>query len=189
MTGNIDGQALARERKYLFAFAMVRLRDPDLADDAVQETLVAAWRAADRFEQRCTLRTWLVTILINKIADLKARQGREIPVEEIVESSGDDDDPWFDETGRWQPEAMPHPWSSPEKAVEQREFWGVFERCLQAMPPRIGEVFVLREVLGESIEDICKALDISASNCSVMLFRARASLRSCLQQKWFGGAQ
>ncbi|MFZ5463604.1 MAG: sigma-70 family RNA polymerase sigma factor [Pseudomonadota bacterium] len=189
MTGDIDGQALARERKYLFAFAMMRLRDPDLADDAVQETLLAAWRAADRFERRSTLRTWLVAILINKMADLKARRGREIPAEEIVESAGEDDDPWFDETGRWEPEAMPRPWSSPENAAEQRELWAMFERCLQAMPPRIGEVFVLREVLGESIENICKTLDISPSNCSVMLFRARANLRGCLQQNCLGGVK
>lgn len=189
MNGKIDEQTLARERRHLLMFAMARLRDPDLAEDAVQETLVAALRAVDRFEQRSSLRTWLVSILINKMADLRTRQGREIPVEEIVKSASEDDDPWFDESGRWEPEAMPRVWSSPEKAVEQIEFWGVFERCLQVMSPRIAEVFVLREVLGESIEDICKNLGISASNCSVMLFRARASLRGCLQRNWFIGVE
>lgn len=89
----------------------------------------------------------------------------------------------------WEPEAKPKAWSSPEKSLEQNQFWGVFEECLKIMPPRIGEVFVLREVMGESIEDICKNLEITETNCSVILYRGRARLRTCLEHIWFGGAR
>lgn len=184
----IDPRVLGAERKNLFLFAMTRLRDADLAEDAVQETLVAALGALHRFERRSSLRTWLISILINKISDMIAKQGREMSIDEISQSVGEDDDAWFDEAGNWEPAAAPRSWSSPDKALEQRQFWGLFERCLQRMPARLAEVFVLREVMGESIEDICQTLGITASNCSVMLFRARATLRACLENNGFAAA-
>lgn len=187
MGGKIDDQVLAQERKYLFIFAMMRLRDADLAEDAVQETLVAALQALDRFESRSSIRTWLVAILRNKIADLMSKRGREVSADEMLDALADDGQQWFDESGNWEPEARPTAWSSPEKSLEQSEFWAVFDLCLKAMSPRVGEVFVLREVMGEAIADICKSLDITETNCSVMLYRARARLRACLENNWFGG--
>lgn len=187
MSAQIDSRLLAQERKYLFMFAMMRLRDADLAEDAVQETLVAALQAVDRFENRSSIRTWLVAILRNKIADMMAKRGREVSADEMLDSLSDDDD-WFDERGHWDAEAKPKAWSNPEASLEQSQFWAVFEQCLKIMSPRTGEVFVLREVMGESIDDICKNLEITETNCSVILFRARARLRTCLEQNWFGMA-
>lgn len=187
MQGKIDSQMLARERKNLFMFAMMRLRDADLAEDAVQETLVAALQSLERFESRSSIRTWLVAILRNKIADMMSKRGREVSADEMLETLSEDTDAGFDERGHWEPEAAPRSWSNPEKSLEQTQFWGVFEQCLRIMSPRTGEVFVLREVMGESIEDICKNLEITETNCSVILYRARARLRTCLEQNWFGG--
>lgn len=184
----IDSQALARARKHLFLFAMTRLHDPDLAEDAVQETLVSALRSLDRFEQRSSLQTWLISILINKIADLCARRGREIAIEELAEAAAAADEDGGPDDAQCEAQTIACCWSTPEKALEQRQFWGVCERCLDAMPPRCAEVLVRREVMGESISDICRQLGISPTNCSVMLFRARSRLRGCLEQRWFRGA-
>ena len=170
MSPKIDSEVLARERKYLFMFAMMRLRDPDLAEDAVQDTLVAALQSLDRFEGRSSIRTWLVAILRNKIADMMSKRGREVSADEMLDSLSEETDEGFDERGHWDPEAKPRSWSSPEQALERDQFWGVFEQCLKIMSPRIGEVFVLREVMGESIGDICKNLEITEANCSVMLY-------------------
>lgn len=186
MSPKIDSDVLGRERKYLFMFAMMRLRDPDLAEDAVQETLVAALQSLDRFENRSSIRTWLVAILRNKIADMMSKRGREVSADEMLDSLSEDTDEGFDERGHWDPAAKPRAWSSPEQALERDQFWGIFEQCLKIMSPRIGEVFVLREVMGESIGDICKNLEITETNCSVMLYRARARLRTCLEHNWFG---
>lgn len=191
MDSAIDEAVLAKERRQLYLYAVMRLRDADLAEDVVQETLVAAVQALDRFEQRASLRTWLMAILRNKIVDAVRRSGREVPFDEDTMSGNgeaEDADLGYDEVGHWQPAAAPGSWNSPEAAMNQSEFWGVFEHCLQGLPVRTGEVFYLREVVGESIADICKNLDISETNCSVMLFRARARLRECLERKWFGTA-
>ena len=88
-------------------------------------------------------------------------------------------------------ERYPQPdpaWSDPEAALEQRRFWEIFERCLDRLPGAAGRVFFKREILGEETEAICKDERITASNCWVILHRARLGLRTCLEKNWFGGA-
>jgi len=66
------------------------------------------------------------------------------------------------------------------------EFWKVLERCLSELPARTASAFTLREVEEFRSEEICKVLGISATNLWVMLHRARAHLRRCLEMNWFG---
>ena len=62
----------------------------------------------------------------------------------------------------------------------------MFELCTSMMPARMAKAFAMREVLELSTEEICKELGITATNCWVLLHRARLSLRACLEAKWFG---
>lgn len=180
---------LAAERKHLYLYAMLKLRDPDLAEDAVQETLISALEALPNFQGRSALRTWLVAILRNKIADLVQSRSRLVLVDgQADDESGDDPmDTLFDQHGMWDKALKPRAWEDPEGALQQQQFWKVFEVCLRYMPAKTAEVFTLREVFGEAIESICKNLEITATNCSVMLYRARMRLRTCLDEKWFSG--
>jgi RNA polymerase sigma-70 factor, ECF subfamily len=186
----LDDETLAGERRYLLTYAMYKLRDSDLANDAVQDTLLAAMQGKDKFAGRSSLRTWLVSILRNKIYDLTATRRMEIPVD-TIEAEADDDggsEGPFDSRGSWLPSARPQAWGNPEATMEQKQFWNTFQDCLKGMPARLQEVFVLREVMGEPIDAICKNLGISQTNCSVMLYRARMRLRPCLQMNWYGTA-
>lgn len=190
MSGVPDPAAIAQERGYLFRYALGRLRDRDLAEDVVQETLTAALQGLARYQARSALRTWLTAILRHKIADQLRSRGVEVAVEGIEDEAAADDDfeDMFDAHGRWQHGAMPRAWNDPLRAIEREQFRAVFDRCMKRLPARIAEAFYLREVLGEPIEIVCKDLEISATNCSVMLFRARMRLRACLEVKWFAGA-
>ncbi len=182
---------LADERGYLRRVALKRLRDEHLAEDAVQDTLVAAMQAIGRFEGRASLRTWLVAILRNKINDLLGRGQHEISgMDASLETPSDEDgsEEFYDERGGWHPGSAPHSWDDPAQAAQNRQFWQVLESCLAELPPRSAEVFRLREIQGESIADICKQLSISASNCSVVLFRARSHLRAALETRWFAAS-
>jgi RNA polymerase sigma-70 factor (ECF subfamily) len=127
-----------------------------------------------------------VSILRNKIHDLVATRRVEVAVD-TIEADGDDDvgsKSLFDTHGSWIPGARPQAWGDPEATMEQKQFWSTFQGCLRGMPARLQEVFVLREIMGEPIEEICKNLGISQTNCSVMLYRARMRLRPCLQANW-----
>jgi RNA polymerase sigma-70 factor (ECF subfamily) len=185
---DIDADAIAAERKYLYRYALARVRDPDLAEDVVQDAIVAAMAASGSFRSGASLRTWLIAILRNKIVDAVRVRNRSVPLAAVTanEDAIDDEiDRQFSPDGHWAPGRAPTAWANPEAAFESAEFWAIFERCLEHVPPRTAEVFVMREVLGENVAEICKILEISASNCSVILFRARMRLKDCLSANWF----
>jgi RNA polymerase sigma-70 factor (ECF subfamily) len=179
------------ERSYLIRFAMAKLRDPEVAEEVVQEATVAALAGIDSFAGDSSLRTWLTGILKFKIID---HQRRVVTERERYASqpgaSGEDDgsgdwmDELFDETGHWRAEFGT--WAMPEAAHEQKAFFAAFERCLDRLPPTTARVFFQREVIGEETENICKEEGITASNCWVILHRARVGLRECLEIQWFG---
>ena len=173
---------LEQHRPYLLRFALLQLRDRSAAEDAVQETLLAALQGASQFAGQSSVRTWLVGILKHKIIDAIRKSSRERPVDPREESA-DDLDALFTDDGHFAD--VPQEWASPDRSLEERRFFEALERCLQALPKKTAAAFTLRELMGFETEDICKELKISASNCWVMLYRARMSLRACLEQTWF----
>lgn len=178
-----DLDSLESHIGYLHRYALLRLRNATLAQDAVQETLLAAVEGLAGFAGRSSLRSWLTAILKHKIVDAQRARARRQAVEAPHAGDEDDLDELFTADGGWG--AAPAEWGNPELALERREFWDAFERCLADLPPRTARVFVLREVMGEPIESICGQLGISATNCSVILHRARTRLRQSLEASWF----
>jgi RNA polymerase sigma-70 factor (ECF subfamily) len=178
--------AIEGERAYLLRYARLQLRDPALAEDAVQETLLAALEGVARFAGKSSLRTWLTGILKHKIIDHLRRAGREQPLtgagDERTEAEAVD--ALFADDGHWR--EFPAQWGNPDAALENSRFWAAFELCTQRLPARTARVFMMREILDMPTGDICKALDISTTNCWVMLHRARLTLRECLELQWFG---
>lgn len=173
----------------LFRFAMMRLRDESLAEDAVQETLLSAMQAAEAYRGTAAERTWLIGILKHKIIDHFRKAGRQVQfTEEDTDLSGMDrfferPDKW---DGHWAVPLRPvDPQQSPEEAVERDEFWAVIKACLSALPDRVASVFTLREVDGMSSDEICAVLGLSSSNFWVIMHRARMQLRRCVEIKWF----
>jgi RNA polymerase sigma-70 factor (ECF subfamily) len=166
----------------LFRFALQRVRDEAVAEDLVQETFLAAMRAKDRFKGQSSERTWLIGILKHKIIDHYRRKKfhhSDMNVEDFAETT----DQFFSENGKWQ--IQPANWDvNPVEAYEQKEFMDAFYQCLSQMPQRLADAFVHREVDGLNTEEICKAMDITASNCWVMLYRARMLLRRCIETNW-----
>lgn len=181
---------LEQHGDYLFKYAIFRLRDPSAAEDAVQETFLAALKAYEKFEGRGSERTWLVGILKHKITDHFRRSTREAPIGEGGEDDGPDHAEFFARTDEWQnhwnPNYAPSDWgASPEQLVEREEFCRVFNDCLSPLPDRTASAFALREVDGLTSEEICEALSITVNNLWVMLHRARLHLRNCLELNWF----
>jgi len=177
---------LQQYRAYLLRYALLQLRDQDLAEDVVQETLLAALEGRARFAGKSSHKTWLTGILKHKIIDTMRRKSREQPL-----TAGDDQseadavDALFKPDGHWQ--QFPASWGNPERSLESKKFWEIFELCAQLMPLRTARVFMMREVMELTTEEICKELAITPTNLWVILHRARLSLRECLDIKWFGG--
>jgi RNA polymerase sigma-70 factor (ECF subfamily) len=167
-------------------FALLRLRDRSAAEDAVQEALLAAIQGAERFAGQSSVRTWLVGILKHKIIDRIRKASREHSSDLTAGEAGAEEiDAFFGSDGHFA--EPPGEWQSPEQALEERRFFEALERCLQALPKSSARAFTLRELMGLETDEICKELGISPSNCWVMLYRARLSLRACLERTWFAG--
>jgi len=173
---------LEQHRPYLLRFALLQLRDRGAAEDAVQETLLSAIQGASQFAGQSSVRTWLVGILKHKIVDGIRKASRERPLES-AEDGGEDLDAFFSEDGHFA--EAPQQWASPERSLDERRFFEALERCLESLPRNTARAFTMRELMGMETEEICKELRISTSNCWVMLYRARMSLRACLEQTWF----
>jgi len=151
-------QELGRLRPRLLRFALQRLRDREQAEDAVQETLLAALEGMGRYAGGSSLNTWLTGILKHKIVDCVRQSGREQALDPEVHD-------------------LPLPDSDPEAALARRRFIDVVELGLTRLSENAARVFVLREVWGLSTAEVCDELAISTSNCCVLLHRARARLR------------
>ena len=171
-------------RSYLLRVARLQLRNDELAEDCVQDTLVAALQGAAGFSGKSSVKTWLTGILRHKIVDA-IRRKTSAPVFETIddECQIDDFDALFDESGHWQ--NPPANWGNPEVDLERQDFMKMMEFCLEKLPPNTARVFMMREVMELESDEICKELAITSTNLWVIMYRARMSPRECLEQDWF----
>jgi RNA polymerase sigma-70 factor, ECF subfamily len=173
----------------LFRYALLRLGDAAQAEEVVQETFLAALQSYRNFAGDSSERTWLVGILRHKITDHFRRASKQRPLEEAADFSSANDGLFMtggEWPGHWDFEIGPARWGeTPAAALEQAEFRRALEGCLAALPERQATAFVLREMEEMSGEEVCRVLEITAANLWVLLHRARAQLRLCIETKWF----
>ena len=178
--------AISALRPALLRFARFQLRDDAAAEDAVQDALASALGGRDKFRNDAELKTWVFAILKHQIIDEFRKRARQPTT---AAPTGEDErsiDELFDADGAWRADMRPADWGNPEAAWSKQEFWAVFELCIHRLTENVARVFLMREVLGLTTEEICKELGIQSSNCWVILHRARMGLRLCLQERWFG---
>jgi RNA polymerase sigma-70 factor (TIGR02943 family) len=169
----------------LYRYALARVRKPDVAQDVVQETLLAAVRTHERFRGGSTVRSWLCGILKHKLCDYYRKLGRETSFTDL-EFLADECADRFVPEGYWVHMNGPKEWRPEADEVMHRdEFWQVMRDCLAKLPERIATVFMMREMEEVESKEICAMLSISDSNLWVMLHRARMALRECLAMNWF----
>jgi RNA polymerase sigma-70 factor (ECF subfamily) len=178
---------LTRLRKDLLKFATLQLRNADSAEDVVQDTLLAAFNASEKFQNQAAVKTWIFSILKNKMIDL-FRSGwhkHRVELNQQDEDSSDDFEVLFNSKKHWEDAEAPSAWGNPEQTLHNQQFWTIFEACLNKLPAATSRVFMMREFLGLETEQICQELQLKTSNCWVILHRARMQLRLCLEQTWF----
>lgn len=184
---NISSQQIQTIRQQMLKFAVLQLRDEDLAEDVVQEALTKAYQHADSFKGAAALKTWFFAILKNQIIDLINYRRRTLTVSEVYDGDEDEDlNVFFDQTGHWdRNNFLPTTWQEPSEQVYKKEFWVIFEACLEHLPAQQARVFMMREYFEMKSEQICQECDLSTSNLHVLLYRARLQLQACLTRNWF----
>lgn len=151
----------------------------EAAADLVQDTLLVFCRRAEQFDGRASVRSWLYGILINKIAERQRADNREWVVDDIDAALENR----FDAKGAWiVPPLLPDAYTAGRQAMD----W--LAACIERLPHRYRVAFTMRELDGMDVPDTCNILGLSANNLGVILFRARASLRECLERKGLRGS-
>jgi len=164
------------------------------AEEVVQDTWMAVFQGVGRFEGRSSLKTWIYRILVNTARKRGVREQRTVPWASLLTEDGPTvdqsrfrgpDDPY---AGGWL--AFPKTWPSTESEVLAREVRGVVATALEGLPARQQVVLTLRDIDGQSADEVCTLLEISTANQRVLLHRARAAVRSHLEQYYAttGGA-
>jgi RNA polymerase sigma-70 factor (ECF subfamily) len=170
---------------YLLKFARLQLRNEAWAEDAVSETVLAALAKPQGFENRSQLKTWLVGILKHKIIDALRLHRREVGG--LGSSEDELADPLdciaFQADGHFA--EPPASWGNPEEQISSRQFFEVLEACVNLLPASQGRLFLMREWLELSSDEICKDLELTSTNLYVQLHRARLRLRECMEMNWF----
>ena len=161
----------------------------EVAEDLVQDTFLSAIKAKSGFKQKSMERTWLTTILKNKIVDYYRKKSTQ---SEIVIGQDDNDEKqdYFFETegsrkGMWKTDARPTLWNTDyQTPVEKIEFYTILNNCLDKLPEQWAAVFTLKNMEDFSSKEICKEMNISSSNYWVIMHRSKLQLRECMEKNW-----
>jgi RNA polymerase sigma-70 factor (ECF subfamily) len=166
--------------------ARVYVSSDTAAAEVVQDTWMAVLAGLDRFEQRSTLRTWILQILVNRAKTTGVRERRMLPFSSLdAEGEGPvvAPDRFFGQDsrspGRWA--APPRPWGGPERRLLSLEARGRLRAALAVLPSRQRIVVTMRDVEGMDAEEVCDVLEISPGNQRVLLHRGRSALRGVLE--------
>lgn len=170
----------------LYSYAYGKVRDKALAEDLVQDTLLSAIKNLVGFEGRSSVKTWLFTILKNKITD-NYRKSSSVARSEKAHSASNNimDLPEisFNSFGIWN-KYVPNWANDPEAILESKVFSEVLSNCVEKLPKR-SQIAINKNANDLPADQICKELEISTSNLWVLLHRARLHLRECLEKNWY----
>lgn len=162
----------------LLRFARKRLNDPLIAEDIVQTTFLAAWEARDRFAQQSSPRTWLFSILKNKLADHYRKMYRDPEVHGALIA----DDERFDEHGRWKEGHRPSDWDV-DDAHEAEALQRYLTYCLEHLPTHWRAAVEMKYLKDLDAAVVCQELGITATNYWQQLHRAKLKLRDCISKQ------
>lgn len=169
---------------HLYSWATYRLQDDNLAKDMVQETFISAMQSWDRFEGRSSIKTWLTSILNNKIRDqFRKNKRRMFSLEDMAGERPVDD--YFDSLGAWKPEFRPSLFEEDTPLLDLPDFRNILYQCIDGLNDRFRKVIIGKFLDTKESEEICQELDITPSNFWQILHRARLQLRNCLDVNWF----
>ena len=165
----------------LFSWAYHKTSDKEAAEDLVQETFLAVIHSIEKFENKSDPKTWLFSILKNKIADHYRKLYRHAENKTI--SFND----FFDSNESWNSDSSPQNWQieNEENLLDNQEFNKTLSHCLEKLPANLKAPILLKFVEEKDSSIICQELEITTTNYWQMIHRAKLQLRKCLEINWF----
>lgn len=164
----------------LYSYTIVRINQPEAAEDIVQDTFLSAWKARETYNGIASEKNWLYAICKNKIIDHFRKQSTS-----FVNVAANEEALYFDDADHWTEQTRPHEWGMDyTQRVETKEFYSILNKCKQKLKDIQQTVFVMKYMEDLESEKICKELGITPSYYWVLIHRAKLHLRSCLEKNW-----
>lgn len=172
-----------RYRESMLKLAACYVPNQAVAEEVVQDTWLGVLRGLDSFEERSSMRTWLLRILVNRARTAGARERRSVAIGDWEPAV---DQRRFDATGHWAD--PPEPWlEQVHDRLTAEKMADRLRLAVAALPARQREVVTLRDIEGLSSEEVCQVLAITDANQRVLLHRGRSRLRQALESEFGGG--
>ncbi len=176
---------------YLYSIALLKTNNKEVAEDLVQDTFLSAIKASQNFRGDSSEKTWLTSILKNKIIDFYRKKDVLKNYDSYVDETESSFDAAFFQTdnlssAHWKKDAIPASWSeNADLKINENEFYSVVKLCVEKLPTKLLPIFTAKFIDDEDSEKICKDYNISSSNYWVIIHRAKLLMRSCLEKNWF----
>jgi RNA polymerase sigma-70 factor (ECF subfamily) len=169
---------VARHQGAMLRLARTFVPSATVAEEVVQDTWVGVVRGIDGFAGRSSVKTWLLTILVNRAKTTGMRERRSVAIGDAAPAV---DRSRFDAAGAWM--SPPQHWvEDSDERVLAEQLAGRIHSAMEELPPRQREVVTLRDVEGLTSHEVCEVLAISEGNQRVLLHRGRSRLRAALEQ-------
>jgi RNA polymerase sigma-70 factor (ECF subfamily) len=172
---------------YLYSLALLKTGSRADAEDIVQDTFMAAYKGRESFKGESSEKTWLTSILKNKLIDFYRKKNKEKPLAQYLSETAEAfQNAVFDETnyGRFKTLIRPNYFSkSGEDFLLSAEFQRILEDCILKMPIKLRSVFTAKYIQEDSSDEICKEHGITPSNYWVVIHRSKILLRACLERQ------
>ena len=163
----------------LFSWALHRTSNGELAKDLVQDTFMAAVKGISSFKGDSNPKTWLMSILKNKIVDYYRKKDKEKQNQTVSFTE------FFDERGSWTPIKSNYDWADDEThLLDDPEFNGILRKCIEALPDKWRTGLLLKYYSTKNSEDICQELEVTTTNYWQIVHRAKLQLRECVDNNW-----
>lgn len=165
----------------LYSWALYKVSDSELAQDLVQDTFLVAAEKNDNFRGESSAKTWLFSILNNKIIDVyRKKVNKPVNMDENVFSN------FFDKDDGWRSDRVPTDWNEDEQhLLDNSEFQSVLAKCLDALPEKWSTCVKLKYLSEKKGEEICQEVGIALTNYWQIVHRAKLQLRNCVETNWF----
>lgn len=145
----------------IYGLALRMLKNADDAADAAEEAIVRIWRALPRFKGRAEFSTWAYTITRNTCLDFIKKQPKTVDIEELPAAASDDADP--------------------AEQAERSERIRIVRRAIEALPDRLRDVIIMRDIEGYSYAEIARLTDTEEGTVKSRINRARSRLKALLE--------
>lgn len=174
----------------LYRWALHKTSDKETAEDLVQETFLAAFKSLDRFEGKSHPKTWLFSIIKNKIMDYHRKKFQEATINQSKLNKGLNEsdllENFFDNNGAWKAENSPTNWHHIDThLLDNPEFNNILGNCMKKLPSNWFSAMNMKYLEEKEGKLICQELGITPSNFWQILHRAKVQLKNCIEMNWF----